>query len=66
MITSQITFSVIILYLGVIAWIVSFDTYYALEDIEDDKKIGINSTAILWGDKAIMISRILHFLLFRH
>ena len=64
LITSQITFSVIILYLGVIAWIISFDTYYALEDIEDDKKIGINSTAILWGDKAIMISRILHLLLY--
>ena len=64
LITSQITFSVIILYLGVIAWIISFDTYYALEDIEDDKKIGINSTAILWGDKAIMISRILHLLFY--
>ena len=64
LITSQITFSVIILYLGVIAWIISFDTYYALEDIEDDKKIGINSTAILWGDKAITISRILHLLFY--
>ena len=64
LITSQITFSVIILYLGVIAWIISFDTYYALEDIEDDKKIGINSTAILWFDKAIMISRILHLLFY--
>ena len=64
LITSQITISLIILYIGVIAWIISFDTYYALEDIEDDKKIGINSTAILWGDNAIMIARILHLLFY--
>ena len=64
LITSQITISLIILYIGVIAWIISFDTYYALEDIEDDKKIGINSTAILWGDNAIMIARTLHLLFY--
>ena len=41
--------SIAILYSGIIAWIVSFDTYYALEDKEDDLKININSTSILWG-----------------
>ena len=54
------SFPLAVLYLGVIAWIVSFDTYYALEDKEDDLKIGINSTAILWGDNAIKYSQILH------
>ena len=34
--------SIFILYMGVISWIISFDTFYALEDIEDDIKIGIN------------------------
>jgi len=52
--------SLAILYLGVIAWIISFDTYYALEDKEDDLKININSTAILWGDSAIKYAQILH------
>ena len=37
-----------ILYTGIVAWIISFDTYYALEDKEDDLKININSTAIVW------------------
>ena len=49
-----------ILYTGIVAWIISFDTYYALEDKEDDLKININSTAILWGKNAIKYSRILH------
>ena len=60
LVTSSLTLSIIILYLGLIAWIISFDTYYALEDIEDDKNIGVNSTAILWGDNAIKIARLLH------
>ena len=54
----------VVLYIGLIAWIVSFDTIYALEDIEDDKLIGINSTPILWEDKAIIISKILHLLFY--
>ena len=60
LVTSSLTLSIIILYLGLIAWIISFDTYYALEDIEDDRNIGVNSTAILWGDSAIKIARLLH------
>ena len=52
--------SIAILYSGIIAWIVSFDTYYALEDKNDDLKIGINSTAILWGGNAIKYSKMLH------
>jgi 4-hydroxybenzoate polyprenyltransferase len=52
--------SLAILYSGIIAWIISFDTYYALEDKNDDEKIGVNSTAILWGNNAIIYSKILH------
>ena len=54
------SFSLAVLYLGVIAWIISFDTYYALEDKEDDLRININSTAVLWGDNAIKYAQILH------
>ena len=64
LVTSSLTLSIIILYLGLIAWIISFDTYYALEDIEDDKNLGVNSTAILWGDSAIRIARLLHLLFY--
>ena len=52
--------SLAILYTGIIAWIISFDTYYALEDKDDDERIGVNSTAILWGNNSIIYSKILH------
>ena len=64
LVASSLTLSIIILYLGLIAWIISFDTYYALEDIEDDRNLGVNSTAILWGDGAIKIARLLHLLFY--
>ena len=52
--------SLLILYIALIIWVISFDTLYAMEDLEDDKKIGIYSTPILWGDNTILISRSLH------
>tara|TARA_B100000676_G_scaffold115830_1_gene115280 strand:+ start:159 stop:1010 length:852 start_codon:yes stop_codon:yes gene_type:complete len=58
--SNDFSISLMILYTGIVAWIISFDTYYALEDKEDDLKININSTAILWGKNAIKYSRILH------
>jgi len=57
--SSVFSISLAILYLGIIAWIISFDTYYALEDKDDDLKININSTAILWGDDAIKYAQVL-------
>ena len=33
----------------IISWTIMFDTYYALVDKEDDLKIGVKSTAILFG-----------------
>lgn len=36
-------------------WTVSYDTAYALADKEEDLKIGVKSTAILFGDKVALI-----------
>ena len=57
--SNEFTISLAILYIGIVAWITSFDTYYALEDKEDDLKININSTAILWGKNAVIYSKLL-------
>jgi len=62
--SDSFSLSLLILYFGVVAWIISFDTFYALEDIEDDRKLGINSTAILWGDNAITIAKYLHYIFY--
>ena len=62
--SDSFSLSIIILYIGLIAWIVSFDSIYALEDIDDDIKIGINSSPILWGKKTIPIAYILQFIFY--
>ena len=62
--SSYFTTSLAIMYLGIIAWIVSFDTFYALEDKEDDLRININSTAILWGGHAVIYAQILHLIFY--
>ncbi len=55
LVSDTFTVSILLLYVGIIAWIVSFDTIYAFQDKEDDIKIGIKSTAILWGTNSIKI-----------
>ena len=64
LVSINLSLSILLLFIGTVLWIISFDTIYALEDIEDDKLIGINSTPILWGDRAIIISKILHLLFY--
>jgi 4-hydroxybenzoate polyprenyltransferase len=41
----------ILLYLGSIAWVVGYDTIYALQDIEDDEIAGIKSSARFFGER---------------
>jgi len=38
-----------LLFGGTIAWAVAYDTIYALQDLEDDRRVGIKSSAILFG-----------------
>jgi 4-hydroxybenzoate polyprenyltransferase len=45
----------LLLYIGNAAWIISYDTYYAMGDADDDIKIGINSTPLWWKDKTIFL-----------
>tara|TARA_B100000965_G_scaffold244840_1_gene205482 strand:- start:14 stop:871 length:858 start_codon:yes stop_codon:yes gene_type:complete len=62
--TSIFSASILTLYIGIVAWIVSFDTYYALQDKDDDLEIGVNSTAILWDENAVKYSKILHLVFY--
>ena len=38
-----------LLYAGCIAWVVGYDTIYALQDIEDDMLVGVKSSARGWA-----------------
>jgi 4-hydroxybenzoate polyprenyltransferase len=39
------------LYAGCVAWVIGYDTIYALQDREDDAMVGIRSSALRLGDK---------------
>jgi len=42
----------LILWFGSIAWVVGYDTLYAIQDIEDDALVGVKSSARRLGNKA--------------
>ncbi len=52
-----------ILYLAVMLWALVYDTMYAMVDIEDDRKIGVKSTAILFGDRVREITAALQIVI---
>lgn len=54
-----------LLYLAAVIWALVYDTQYAMVDREDDLKIGVKSTAILFGRyDRVMIALLQLFLLF--
>ena len=44
------------LYSAGVSWTMIYDTWYAHQDKEDDKKLGLKSTAIAWGDNTKKIA----------
>ncbi len=44
-----------------LCWVVAYDTAYAMSDREDDLKIGVKSTAILFGSKDKLVIGVLQF-----
>jgi len=48
--TGDLPASAWLLYIANLLWTVGYDTYYAMTDREDDLKIGVKSTAVLFGD----------------
>lgn len=48
--TGELKAPIWVLYTAVVLWTVAYDTFYAMVDREDDLKIGVKSTAILFGE----------------
>jgi len=63
-ILENITFGSIILYFSCVIWTVIYDTIYAYQDIADDLKIGVKSTAIKFDKSPKKILTALNFTLF--
>tara|TARA_B100000965_G_scaffold35532_1_gene26278 strand:+ start:724 stop:1587 length:864 start_codon:yes stop_codon:yes gene_type:complete len=62
----QITYEFFLLYIGCIFWTLAYDTIYAYQDIEDDIKINIKSTAVLFKNNGRVFVKFFYslFLLF--
>ena len=53
-VTQDLEFSTWLLWGATVLWALGFDTVYAMSDREDDRRIGINSSALFFGDYAAM------------
>jgi 4-hydroxybenzoate polyprenyltransferase len=51
-VTGSLSRTTFLLWFGSIAWVVGYDTLYAIQDIEDDALVGVKSSAQRLGDKA--------------
>ena len=50
--TQQLELSTWFLWGAVVMWTLGFDTVYAMADREDDRRIGVKSSALFFGDRA--------------
>jgi 4-hydroxybenzoate polyprenyltransferase len=51
-VTGSLDWPALLLWFGSIAWVVGYDTLYAIQDMEDDALVGVKSSARRLGDKA--------------
>lgn len=62
----RITLPAFLLYLASVIWTIIYDSFYAYQDLDDDLKIGVKSTAIKFGahpQKILFTLNIIYFLL---
>jgi 4-hydroxybenzoate polyprenyltransferase len=53
-VTGTLPLAPLLLWFGSIAWVVGYDTLYAIQDIEDDELVGVKSSARRLGDQAAL------------
>ena len=51
-VTGSLDWAPVLLWFGSIAWVIGYDTLYAIQDVEDDALVGVKSSARRLGDKA--------------
>ncbi len=51
------------LFIATLVWSLIYDTAYAVGDMQDDLKIGVKSTAILFGDKLVLWTAVFQLLM---
>ena len=61
---NKIPLEAIILFIANIFWAFSYDSHYAITDIEDDKKLNIHSAPLTFNKKIILMITLSYFLMF--
>ncbi len=51
-VTGELGIPAMWLYAGSVAWVIGYDTLYAIQDVEDDALVGVKSSALRLGDQA--------------
>jgi len=51
-VTGKLDWPPLVLWFGSVAWVIGYDTLYAIQDIEDDALVGVKSSARRLGDQA--------------
>ena len=51
-VTGSLDLAPLLLWLGSVAWVVGYDTLYAIQDVEDDALVGVKSSARRLGERA--------------
>jgi 4-hydroxybenzoate polyprenyltransferase len=59
-VTGSLSWTPLLLWFGSIAWVVGYDTLYAIQDMEDDALVGVKSSARRLGDRAAVGISILY------
>jgi 4-hydroxybenzoate polyprenyltransferase len=60
--TNSLPAALWLLYAANVIWTIAYDTFYAMVDRDDDVKIGVKSTAILFGRRDRLITAVLQII----
>ena len=55
---------ILLLFFSLVAWTITYDTVYATQDEDDDKKLSLNSSALLFGKHKMVILNFLIVLMY--
>ncbi|MFM8920870.1 MAG: UbiA family prenyltransferase, partial [Limnohabitans sp.] len=59
-VTGDVPWQAWALLIGNLFWVLAYDTEYAMVDRDDDLKIGMNTSAITWGDWDVRASMVVY------
>lgn len=63
LVADGLSLSAIVIYFSAIVWMFGYDTLYAMADETDDQKLGLHSTALYFGERALMVVSVCYIMM---